>query len=382
MKPELPKTFLIFFLFPLLFVKCKSKDNFKETVKYKIDLSEKNIVKNDSSLFESVEYIPLELTPQSLIGEIHKILAVNNNFYILDRQFAKAIAVFDSKGKFQFAIQSNGKGPGEYLYIYDFDVDSNGNIYVLDLGIKKVIKYNEKGSFQNEFKLDFNPLEFAFLDSTNFAFYRILKNGKILYNLSILNKKNQKNENYFPYRKIFDDKKIPLNSKFHLYRSDNKINFSLYFSGMVFSIENANLTPYVKFQSFIETSSEFDAVKQKLNTGKKIKSNDIKLIKDIYENNRLIIFSTGNNNSIIYSKTSDKVMENNFADKRYLGSTSFLGVYADRFISYIDPTIASYFHNWERSVESCKTSEETKKGLLNIPSKGITYLILVKFKNI
>ena len=390
MKLQLPELFLIyhvkayiiFFLLPILFVGCKSIEDFEETAKYIIDLSDKNNVQPDSSLFESVEYIPLELTPQSVIGEIHKILSVKNNFYILDRQFAKAIVVFDSKGKFKFAIRSNGNGPGEYLYVYDFDIDSKGNIYVLDLGLKKVIKYNDKGYFQQEFNLDFNPLEFAFLDSTNFAFYRITEHGKILHNLSILNKKNNKTENYFPYRKYFDDRKIPLNSKFHLYRSNDRINFSLYFSNIIFSIKNVKLTPYIKIQSLFEPSSELYAVKQKLNSEKNFSSSDIKLIKDIYENNRLIIFSAENNNSIVYSKATNKVIENKFKDKRYLGSTSFVGVYGDRFISYIDPTIASYFPNWEQSVIACQTNKETKKGLLDIPLIGITYLILVKFKNI
>ena len=375
------KVFVVFFC--LFLVSCTKVDRIKVSTKYSMDISDKSLIKPDSSLFESVEYIPLESTTQSLIGEIHKILAMNNTFYILDRQFAKAIKVFDSKGKFQFEINKLGKGPGEYLYIYDFDIDAKGNIYVLDLGNKKVIKYNSKGGFIEEFQLKFNALEFAVLDSVNFAFFHVLNNGEVQNNISIFNKTTQENQAYFPYRKFFDDSRLPFTSKFHFYRSNAKINFSLYFSDIVYSIESKKLLPYMKVESFIEPSSELNLLKQNLNSKTPFTSKNIKLIKDIYENDDLIVFSTVNNNSLIYSKTTHKIIENIFKDKRYIGSTSFLGVYEDKFITYVDPNIASYMSDWEQCVKRFKTDEQTRTGLLNINKKeGITYLILVKFKKI
>lgn len=77
-----------------------------------------------------VKYIPLELTDNSLIGSIDKILYRNKHFYIFDKSANMGILIFNENGKFIKVLNRTGEGPGEYIAPIDFDVDAEGNIYI------------------------------------------------------------------------------------------------------------------------------------------------------------------------------------------------------------------------------------------------------------
>ncbi|MDR3095059.1 MAG: 6-bladed beta-propeller, partial [Bacteroidales bacterium] len=65
-----------------------------------------------SEIASDVTYIPLETSPECLIGRIDKIISFDDKYYILDRQ-TESILVFDSTGKYLFKIAQIGNGPGE-----------------------------------------------------------------------------------------------------------------------------------------------------------------------------------------------------------------------------------------------------------------------------
>ena len=74
----------------------------------------KNDVIVTSDLIESIEYIPLETTKNSLVHSVEQSLIYNDNIYILDN-FGKSILMFNKQGKFIKRIGSYGKGPKEYI---------------------------------------------------------------------------------------------------------------------------------------------------------------------------------------------------------------------------------------------------------------------------
>ena len=55
-----------------------------------------------------VKYIPLELTDNSLIGKIDKMLFRNNYFYILDKSANIGVFVFNENGKFIKVLNRTG----------------------------------------------------------------------------------------------------------------------------------------------------------------------------------------------------------------------------------------------------------------------------------
>jgi hypothetical protein len=111
-----------------------------------------------SFLIESMELIPLETKEkQSLIGNIHKVKADNNYFYVLDFT-SEILKVFSKEGKFINAIGHRGRGPGEYVQIADFFC-SNDTINVFAWsGNRKWIRYSTNNKFLYETDMSF-PLD-------------------------------------------------------------------------------------------------------------------------------------------------------------------------------------------------------------------------------
>ena len=118
---------------------------------------------------KDVQYIPLETTDQSLIGETNKVLYRNGLFYVMDTSKSKTIFTFDDKGNFRSSIAKSGNGPGEYVELTDMDVDAAGNVYVADNANKRLIKYIKGNSKQFEIiPVGVHFLGFACLQDTKF----------------------------------------------------------------------------------------------------------------------------------------------------------------------------------------------------------------------
>jgi hypothetical protein len=97
----------------------------------KIDLLSKpeSTVKNLSEFAANVEYIPLQTTKNSLIGNFRqKIVLKDTKIYISSLE---EILCFDTHGKYLFKLQNKGRGPEEYSYLTDFDVSSDNKFLAL-----------------------------------------------------------------------------------------------------------------------------------------------------------------------------------------------------------------------------------------------------------
>ena len=80
-----------------------------------------------SSVFKSYKLIPLETSENCLIGRIDELKVFDDTLYVLDRNIAKALFVFDNKGRFIRKIGRLGKGPGEYIIPRSFTIDNKKN---------------------------------------------------------------------------------------------------------------------------------------------------------------------------------------------------------------------------------------------------------------
>lgn len=137
----------------------------------KIDVTNGN--NNDLKILDVVDshhYVKLETTTESLINKIDKIICRQDKIYVLDAKSA-AIIVFDEQGRFLFAIRKKGKGPGEYTYLRDFDVDEVGNMYLVDLMTKNVLKYSPKGTYISTIAQHSYVSNIAMLDSATYVTY-------------------------------------------------------------------------------------------------------------------------------------------------------------------------------------------------------------------
>lgn len=130
-------------------------DKSKEGTSISVDL-DTSIPVELTSFTDSIRYVQLETTENdvSLISNVLKvILDIDGNIYIHDS--ASKILVFDSDGKFKYAIHEVGQGPEEYIKINNFALNQEKRqIEILDLTQRKVVCYNmSDGSYANALKL-------------------------------------------------------------------------------------------------------------------------------------------------------------------------------------------------------------------------------------
>jgi hypothetical protein len=137
------------FFFAILLTSCGTK-NLKEVndLRY-IDVAGgvgKSRTFNLSEIADSIEYIPLETTSESLIGKIfaNKIYMENHILYIPLQD--QSIKIFNKTGGFINSLYKQGRGPGEYLRIITLDIDLNtNNIYIQSNN--RILEYKCNGEF-------------------------------------------------------------------------------------------------------------------------------------------------------------------------------------------------------------------------------------------
>lgn len=155
----------------LLCFSCKT--NPKESIEI-IDLTEglrKNSTINLSQIATDIEYISLETKKESLIGSIEQVKFYSNYILILDAK-QNVIQIFDRKGNYLRRIDYRGKGPGEYISLKDFEIcQKDTSIIIFDNEGDKLIKYNFKGEFINEWKIpEQYASAFSLVENDSFVF--------------------------------------------------------------------------------------------------------------------------------------------------------------------------------------------------------------------
>lgn len=108
---------------------CGSKKSSGELLQ--IDLTAKDFASGQVEIadeIESVEYIPLELTDESLIANILDI-AVTDEYIFVYSTRQDGVLQFDRKGHFLRRIAKTGNGPGETGQIISFTVDEENRLF-------------------------------------------------------------------------------------------------------------------------------------------------------------------------------------------------------------------------------------------------------------
>lgn len=170
----------ILFVTEIIFSSCTgmhSPKNIKEDIQrdsiaYIVDIAG-NLDKRDelplSRLADELEYIPLETSDHSLLGNDNNIALTDSFIFVSDPQ---KLLKFDRSGKFISQIGANGRGPGEYVYIYDIETDNEmGYVYVL--AYPNMLIYKTSGAFLRSFRLRFKTAHFILTERNQLVFYPI-----------------------------------------------------------------------------------------------------------------------------------------------------------------------------------------------------------------
>lgn len=153
---------LLVFIVSVLGVNCSSPDK-KETIESKsiaINLEDANPERFDS-IFSIEKLISIGGSEDIPIKQIKRILPRENNYWILS---SNKIFHLDASGKILDSISRLGKGPGEFQSVDDIRWNEKSNfLEVLDKNSGKLIRFNSKGEFQNEWKNPYLYLATSFM---------------------------------------------------------------------------------------------------------------------------------------------------------------------------------------------------------------------------
>jgi len=125
-------------------------------------------------VIKDIEFVPLEMTDESIVGGVSKIKFYKNFILFLDEQ-TNSIFIFDDKGKYIKKIARVGQGPGEYNGINDFCVHPQTGMITIATSSRKIITY----SFDlKEFK-EYNDVPYAVgIEQFNNGYYAIASTEK------------------------------------------------------------------------------------------------------------------------------------------------------------------------------------------------------------
>lgn len=252
-----------------------------------------------SSLIDSVRYVKLELTDNSMIGDLTKILIFEDKIYALDTK-TSSLFVFDMNGKYLSKIHNVGPGPEEYTQLDFFTIDKGKrHIILTDLVGYWVMRYDFEGNFISRQKIPFWIRDIAPISNGGFVFYmNYINNSRRFekeFNFYYMDSLLQIKKAYFPYETF----KIGLAAR--IFRSPAEgvffdfgdfFNFATAYNDTIYKVNIDGLIPnYVfDFQEKKINPSIFYANEEEIL--KYLKKSDFRSVSYFYENDSLINFET------------------------------------------------------------------------------------------
>ncbi len=317
----------------LTFFSCELKDkkekklsqNFSEIIIENPDNSNKNI--NLSKIANGIKYVKLGTSSKSLICSPFRAIFFDKKIFILDDK-TRSLVVFNQYGNPICNIDKTGRGPKEVAYIRDFTIDRiNKIIEILDIGNKKLIKFDFNGKLISEEKFTDSYLGYYFgkLNNGKYLFFNnnLSPNKSITHNIIVRNNLLKTVKEMLPIRKELINYRLSLPNK--LVKYDNGYNLTLYLSDTIFHLTDTSVSKryYVNFcqhkipDELFPQLQEIYNLKNNQRTKKKLKL--MNSINEKYASNISNIFETNNSfffqyiyqfklNSVFYNKNTESTL--------------------------------------------------------------------------
>jgi len=257
MKKSLP--IIQVFIVSVLFINCSSPDK-KDTIESKlvtINLEDSNPERFDS-IFAIEEMITIGGSEDIPIKQIKRILPRENNYWLLS---SNKIFYLDANGKILDSISRLGNGPGEFQSVDDIRWNESSNfLEVLDKNSGKLLRFNSKGEFQNEWKNPYLYLATSFMPKGDdyFIYGGIFFNGDGDRTVLVSGKTGEKK---LGFSKIGNEKHyLSVLNNDTFYAKDGDIEFFYSDSDTLYSLsENESKIKYIiDFGKFQTPSAFFD----------------------------------------------------------------------------------------------------------------------------
>lgn len=243
------------FCFLLVFFGCKEKNPnaFDENSETPATLYLETIVSAKgeeflSSITSDIEYVALETTDESLIGNISRITRLKDGNWVIGSQ--QQLYMYDPAGKFIRLVSQRGNGPGEYNRIRTLVANpQSGGFYLLTTN--KVLEFDSQGGYMNHFSITDMLMEMALSPEGDL----------ILHRLSIPKEPNDTEPTWFLYRfdaqgneikryenitpRMGGEDIVSITTPIRpLYRYKDKVCFNEFGNDTIFNVKKEGLQPY------------------------------------------------------------------------------------------------------------------------------------------
>ena len=153
-----------------LLVSCNYDSKEDKGFPFEVVEFESNYTK-DVNFISDTTYIPLEFCEDCIIGDISKVIKVDDGFIISDKTISQQVFKFDDSGNFLFSIGEKGVGLGNYVLPFDLSkIPGTNKLAILDQNQSKILYYDiDTGDFIEEWRINFQAKSFYYLDSNTIA---------------------------------------------------------------------------------------------------------------------------------------------------------------------------------------------------------------------
>lgn len=274
--------------------------------------------KNNTCEFVTIKkFIPLETTPDFLIGNICRIENYKGQYYIHDKG-STSICIYSDKGKLLKQIHNLGRGESQFVNIYSMYINKkNDQLVIYCNQLHKYLFYDLAGNYKSEELAYLWYRDFSIFPSGHYCCYinntyantgnLIITNNKGILKKGITGTYNNTQGlnfyNSYPFIKDYQKSKLLMPTLFDtLFQFDLKASFAKYvidYSGRGVPKEYLQM-PYQQLMDKIDTEDFYYCMGE------------------YFENKSFVGFNIGNQNkfnSLIYSKNNKHTYFGKLTDK-------------------------------------------------------------------
>lgn len=135
----------------------------------------------DTAYYAVSKIVPLKLDSTMFIGHADKVEIYDGYIFLMDKEYAKRIFIFDSLGNMSAYIGGLGRAKNEYLRgPSDFSIDrKKREVCVMEAESNKLIRYDFNGKVKSTRRItDYWPYSFSCLSDGKYAFsFRMMDNN-------------------------------------------------------------------------------------------------------------------------------------------------------------------------------------------------------------
>jgi len=339
---------------------------------------------NSKEFIGSAKYIPLETSPNCLIGANPKIYLTEKNFIITDNK--NHCFLFDRfTGKFIREIGHYGKDPGGFRSNKGFFNEMTSSLFFT--GWKDdLLKYSLDGKYlgtviiphyNSDFADTYLPDRFDYLDN-NLIVCNIINTNGLQKTLLLVFDENGKEIKTVPNRKPLKEHNLSISVgdvKYFHYK--NKLCFNEYCNDTIFTISSTNVEPYL-----IMDRGKLIPTSENRATG-----NDIIQTFSFFETDKFFLITLwirgSNYNLAFYNKSTSKLKVCNFATGFRNNTDEFVpflpaAIYNDELVGIIQQQDITLWAEKNNAVRD-KLPKELKELTIKDPTDNPT-IVIAEFK--